>query len=188
MVMPATQGRRWTAAEVRALPEEPGKQYEVIDGELFVSPGPSYAHQFVTAELLGRLRAYVHAQKLGYVLMGPGDVESDAYTLVQPDVFVVPPVEDRAPRDFAEARRLLLAVEVLSPSSGRKDHVVKRRLYQRMDTEYWIVDPDARVVERWRPGDESAELAEEWLTWQPEHASEALVIDLVAMFAEALDR
>lgn len=55
--MPATQGRRWTDAEDRALPEEPGKEYEGIDGELFVRPGPSYAHQFVMAELQGILRS-----------------------------------------------------------------------------------------------------------------------------------
>ena len=43
MGMPATQGHRWTAAEVRALPEVPGKQFEVIDGELFVTPDPARA-------------------------------------------------------------------------------------------------------------------------------------------------
>jgi len=188
MGMPATQGHRWTAAEVRALPEVPGKQFEVIDGELFVSPGPSYAHQYVAAELMLRITAYVRAQHLGYVLMGPGDVEPDPHTLVQPDVFVVPPVQGRAPRDFAEAERLLLAVEVLSPSSGRKDRVIKRRLYQRMGAEYWIVDPDARVVERWRPGDDRAELLDERIAWTPAGAGEPLTLDLAALFAEALDR
>jgi len=185
--MPATQGRRWTAAEVRALPEEPGRQYEVIDGELFVSPGPSYAHQAVAFELQRALHAYVRAARLGYVLDGPCDVEADPHTLVQPDIFVVPPVDGRRPRDWEEARRLLLVAEVLSPSSGRKDRVVKRRLYQRLGTEYWIVDPDARVVERWRPGEERPELAEETITWQPEGPHAPLTIDLVALFAEALD-
>ena len=123
------------------------------------------------------------------MLTGPGEVEADGYTLVQPDVFVVPPADDgRAPRDFAAAKRLLLAVEVLSPSSGRKDRVVKRRLYHRMDTEYWIVDADARVLERLRPGDERAELVEGQLTWRPECASAELAIDVAAMFGEALDR
>ena len=62
----------------------------------------------------------------------------------------------------------LLAVEVLSPSTARADRTVKRRLYQRAGVpEYWIVDLEARLVERWRPADERPEVLTDTLTWRP---------------------
>ena len=86
------QERRWTAAEVRALPDEPGKRFEVVDGELLVSPGPSDRHQLVLSRLFAVIFAYVDAQKFGAVLWGPGELELDDLTLVQPDLFVVVPL------------------------------------------------------------------------------------------------
>ena len=138
MVMSAIESHRWSAAEVRALPDEPGKQYEVIDGELFVSPGPAFSHQSVAVELTLLLRDYVRRDAIGYVLNGPGEIEPDPFTLVQPDIFVVPAVNGKLPVDWEAASRLLLVVEIISPSSGRTDRVRKRRLYQRMGVEYWI--------------------------------------------------
>lgn len=118
-------------------------------------------------------------------MMAPAGVEPDAYTLVQPDVFVVPLLQGRKPRDWGEAGRMFLAAEVLSPGSGRHDRVTKHRLYARMGVpEYWIVDADARVLKRWRPGDERGELIEERLEWTPEGASRPFVLDLASFFAE----
>ena len=79
----------------------------------------------------------------------------------------------------------MLAVEVLSPSTARRDRREKRRLYQRFADEYWIVDLDARLVERWRPGDVRPEVLDETLSWQPAGAVEPLVVDLAAYFREA---
>jgi Uma2 family endonuclease len=89
------------------------------------------------------------------------------------------------PRGGQAVDRLLLAVEVLSPSSGRGDRVVKRRLHQRAGTpEYWIVDPDARVVERWRPDDARPEILADMLTWHPEDASTPLILDIERLLLE----
>jgi len=72
-------------------------------------------------------------------------------TLVQPDLFVVPLGEART-LDWSQMRTLLLAVEVLSPSTARADRFTKRRLYQEVGIPtYWIVDPDARTLEVWTP-------------------------------------
>ena len=61
---------------------------------------------------------------------------------------------------------------------------MKRRLYQREGVpEYWIVDVDARLVERWRPGDERPEILTTRLTWRPDPAAPALEIDLEPYFA-----
>ena len=72
---------------------------------------------------------------------------------------------------------------LLNPA--RADRVQKRRLYQRAGVpEYWMVDLDARVIERWRPDDERPELLDERLTWHPGGAGEPLVLDLPAFFAK----
>ena len=88
---------------------------------------------------------------------------------------MVPLVEGRRPKNWEEYGIPLLVVEVLSPSTARYDRLVKRHRYQRAGTrEYWIVDPDARLVERWRPDDERPEILEETLTWQPDPAQDPL--------------
>jgi Uma2 family endonuclease len=184
MGMPAAEKRRWTVAEVRALPEEPGKRYEVVDGELLVSPGPVFRHQFMEFELMKILDRYLSAERRAWVLGSRADVEPDEYTMVQPDVFVVPAIGSRRPVDWAEAGRLLLVIEILSPGTARHDRVVKRALYRRMGAEYWIVDLDARVVERWVPGAPRPDVISDRIEWRLEGAPDVLAIDLPALFAD----
>jgi Uma2 family endonuclease len=80
-------------------------------------------------------------------------------------------------------------VEVLSPSTARADRQVKRRLYQRQQVEeYWIIDLDARVVERWRPADQRPEILSKRLVWHSPGAAQPFELDLEVFFAEVLDR
>jgi len=175
----------WTAEMVRALPDD-GKRYECIDGELLVSPTPSLPHQRIVGALYRRLYEYLTRRPLGVVVFSPAAIELDPHTLVQPDVFVVPLGAAGPPRSWRDIARLLLAVEVLSPSTARYDRIVKRGKYQRAGVpEYWVVDLDARLVERWRPGDERPEILTELLVWQPDGAAEPLTLDLPTLFAEA---
>ena len=171
----------WTAERVRALPED-GNRYEVINGELLVTPAPGWAHQRVLRELLLRLHSYVSAQGLGEVMLAPADVQLDPGTLVQPDLFVT-----RQGEPDLTPRTLHLALEVLPPATARHDRITKRGLYQRRGIEYWIVDLDARVVERWTPSDERPQILAATLSWQPEGASSSMVVDLEQLFAAALD-
>jgi Uma2 family endonuclease len=76
---------------------------------------------------------------------------------------------------------------VLSPSSAQHDRVRKRPLYQRHVPEYWIVDLDARLVERWRPDDDRPEILTGVLAWHPAGASEPFRLELPAYFAQVLD-
>jgi Uma2 family endonuclease len=180
----------WTAARVRALPDD-GRRYEVVDGELLVTPAPRWAHQRAVLSLARALHDYLAESAIGEVTISPADVELDARTLVQPDVFVVPLAgSGRRMRDWTEIEgRLLLAVEVLSPSTARADRHLKRRRYQRAGiSEYWIIDLDARLVERWRPGDERPAIIADALEWLPDGATAPLAIDLSAFFSEILDR
>ena len=184
MAMPhATAG--WTADKIRALTDD-GKRYEVIDGELFVTSAPSWPHQRAIAKLLVRLDSYLRDHPIADVLVAPADIEYAADKLVQPDLFVVPLVAGRKPRRWEDVGCLLLAVEVVSPATARADRQVKRRLYQQQGVpEYWIVDMDARLVERWRPDDERGELLAQELRWHPDPALPPLLIELPRLFAEA---
>jgi Uma2 family endonuclease len=177
----------WTAAMLADLPDD-GNRYEVVDGELLVTPAPALRHQAMVGALFRRIAVWLEAHPVGVVLTSPADIILDPRTLVQPDLFVLPFVDGRRPRSWAEATTLLLAAEVVSPSSARADRQVKRLRYQRARTEeYWVVDLDARLVERWRPGDERAEPLAGRLTWEPAATDVTLVIDLPELFAEVLD-
>lgn len=185
MVMPAFEP--WTIDRVRDLPED-GNRYEVVDGTLLVTPAPSWAHQYAAFELARILADYCDRTQIGVVLVAPAEVVLGR-SLVEPDVFVVPLVDGVAPRDTEHAERLLLVVEVRSPATARADRQIKRPLYQEHEIpEYWMVDPDARDVERWRPGDQRGELLAGTLEWRPAGAVAPLVIDLPRFFARVLDR
>lgn len=178
----------WTAAMLADLPDD-GKRYEVVDGELLVTPAPAWPHQTMVGALHRRIANWLVEHPVGHAIMAPADVTLDALTLVQPDLFVVPLREGRKPASWAEAETLLLAVEVLSPSSARADRQVKRRRYQRAGAaEYWIADLDARLIERWLPADERPELLADTISWRPAGTGDQLEIDLADLFAEVLDR
>lgn len=185
MGMPQT-AHFWTPDEVRALPAD-GRRYEVIAGELLVTPAPRFNHQEAVVLLVGALGDYLRRTKAGHAGISPADLTPETGALVQPDAFVVGLVDGRRPRDWTDIERLLLAIEVLSPSTARADRTVKRRLYQRAGVEYWIVDLEARLLERWRPGDDRPEILTEHIEWLPEPGIVPLTIDLEAFFARVLD-
>lgn len=181
MGMPAT-AKRWTADDVRALPADRNR-YEVIDGELYVTPAPSFRHQDALGALYFAMSLYLRDHPVGMVLFAPTDVEFERASMVQPDLFVLPLVDGRKPRSVKEAGGLLLAVEVLSPSTARLDRQLKRRLYQRFGVaEYWIVDLDARVVERWSRGEERPDIVTDELRWHPVAGVDAFVLSLPGFF------
>jgi len=116
--------------------------------------------------------------------MSPADIELDPHGMVQPDVFVDGLVDGRPTNEWNAGAPLLLAVEVLSPSTARADRTVKRRRLQRAGIpEYWIVDLDARAVERWRPGDERPEVLADTIEWRPAPGTDPLTIALPPLFA-----
>ena len=184
MGMPDT-ARRYTVAEVLEFPSD-GNRYELVDGELLVTPAPRFRHQDVLGELFFLLHQYLRPNPAGKVLLSPADITwGSDHHLVQPDIFVVAAEEVRD-RDtkWDAIRTLLLAVEVMSPSSTRYDRVTKRRLYQRRGVAtYWVVDPDAELVEVWRPDDERPEIVTDVLRWRVKEGDEELEIELDELFA-----
>lgn len=175
--------RRYTVAEVLAFPED-GRRYELIGGELLVSPAPLPRHQELIARLAVLLRRYCEREATGFrTFLSPADISWDDATLVQPDLFVVP--ASQATNDWRTYQDLVLAAEVLSPASRRTDRVEKRRLYQahRVGT-YWIVDEESRLVEVWHPDDSRPEIVTEALRWQAAPEAPELVAALEELFAD----
>lgn len=178
----------WTAEEVRELQDESRAwpRFELIAGELLVTPSPGTAHQVAVAEILLLLATYVDRENIGVALASPADLELHLGTVAQPDVFVVPggmpAVSGRGPGWKAVAS-LLVAVEVVSLGSGRRDRVAKRDYYVSAGVpEYWVVDLDVRVIERWSAGNHESLTPGKTLKWKPVGAREALVVDLAALF------
>lgn len=187
MGMPLLQQVEWTAAQAIALPWD-GNRYEVLDGELFVTPAPTWRHQTAIEQLFPRLHAFVAARGLGWAKLSPADIVFSDRRLVQPDIFVVPARAGGAPSGWTDVTSLLLAVEVLSPSTARADRHRKRLIYQDQGVpEYWIIDPEARLVERWRPTDTRPEQLVDTLVWQPDPVVPALQVDLPAYFRAVHD-
>jgi Uma2 family endonuclease len=137
------------------LPDD-GRRYEILDGELEVSPAPAPLHQQVSASLSFILGLHVRAQKLGRIYCAPIDVILAPTTVVQPDIIFV-----GAARESIVTRRAVegppeLVVEILSPWSVRRDRVAKAALHARFGIgHYWLLDPEERVLEAYeRAGEE----------------------------------
>lgn len=189
MGMPAREKQRWTAREVRdliAAAPLATPRYELVDGELLVTPSPGPPHQWAVRHLLFELALYLREQPVADVLTSPADIEVEAEQVTQPDIFILGNTEaDRITRYGFPAYELLVAIEVISPSSARYDRVTKRALYHRRIPEYWIVDVDARVIERWRQGHDRPEIVTATLEWTPEGATRPFTLDLPSLFASA---
>jgi len=156
MVEHARARIRFTYRDYCLLPEE--KRYELIEGELLMTPAPGTQHQTVLQRLFKVVETFVTAQDLGRVWFAPLDVILSDEDVVQPDLLYVATarlgiVTERGLRGAPD-----LAVEVLSQATRERDPVVKRKLYAKYGVkEYWLVDPDGRTVEVLTLGQEGYE-------------------------------
>lgn len=134
-VMPRA-AHEWTVDDLEQLPDD-GLQYELLDGILLVSPAPVRTHQRVAGNLYLALRSACPPELEVY--FAPLDWRPDRRTSLQPDVLVIGRDD---PGEKNIAKPLILAVEVLSPSTRRKDAVLKFSKYAECGVaSYWLVDP-----------------------------------------------
>jgi Uma2 family endonuclease len=132
------------------LPND-GKRYEILDGELFVTPAPSTRHQRVLGRIFFQITAFLRNQDRGEVLLAPCDVLLGEHDIVQPDLLFVA----REHADRIEAANVKgapdLLVEVLSPTTRRRDERTKRDRYRATGVaEYWLVDVDLETIKVYR--------------------------------------
>jgi Uma2 family endonuclease len=141
---------RLTYPELRAMPDD-GTRYELIDGEVFVTPSPSEKHQRILVNLLVSVHNHVVANNLGRVYVAPLDVVFGERTALQPDLMFI----SKARRGIIGPEYILgapdLVVEILSPHRVAFDRVRKFEQYaQHGVEEYWIIDPVAESLEVYR--------------------------------------
>src|SRR6185312_11973790 len=115
--------KHWTAADLPDLPDDRNR-YEIIGGELFVTPAPSLWHQELSASFFLAIRPYLEAHGIGNIVYAPADVVLADDAVAEPDLFVFPPIKGKLPARWEGAAGLLLAIEVLSPGTARVDRTV----------------------------------------------------------------
>jgi Uma2 family endonuclease len=137
-----------TYEDYEAFPDD-GNRYEIIDGEVFVSPSPFEPHQIAVGEIYAAILFHIRKRKLGRVYTAPFEIVLGPYDVFQPDVLYIA----RERLSIVDARGRVrgapdLCVEVLSASTRNVDRTVKFQQYARFGiAEYWIVDTDLRTVE-----------------------------------------
>ena len=134
-----------TYADYCRTPDD--ERYELLDGELVMSPSPNRAHQRIDAKLGWRLAQFVEERDLGEVFSAPFDVVLSDTNVVQPDLLFVSKEQAYIVTEDNIRGAPDLVVEILSHSTAERDRTFKRALYARYGVrEYWLVDPDTRTV------------------------------------------
>ncbi len=171
----------WTRADLERFPDD-GNRYEVLDGELLVTPQASMDHQDVAARLFVALYTYCKAHRAG-AAFSPAAVQWGKNEL-QPDIEVVQGYRAGTGQTWETAPRPSLVVEILSPfaASRRRDLHDKRVAYLRLGIpEYWVVDHEARRVHVWSGG-RGEVIVSDTLRWTPNPAIAPFEITIDELF------
>ena len=137
---------RFTYRDYLLLPE--GDRRELIEGDFYVVPAPSFRHQIISRNLGTLLWEFVRGEGLGQVVWAPTDVVLSLESVVQPDILFISNERRGIITEDSVSGAPDLVVEILSPSTAERDRELKRTLYARYGVrEYWIVDPEDSSVE-----------------------------------------
>jgi len=144
--MSAPTALRFTYQDYLLLPED--RRYEVIDGDLFMTPAPTPYHQLVKKRIEYLIDEFVEKNRLGLVLDAPCDVVLSETDVVQPDILFISTARLSIVGEKFISAAPDLVVEVLSPATETRDRIAKAKLYAKNGVrELWIVDPEARTIE-----------------------------------------
>lgn len=143
--------RKLTYEDYLLFPDD-GDRHEILDGEHFVTAAPYLRHQGIIVELTSWIGPFVRRHRLGLLSIAPTDVLLDEHDIVQPDLLFV----SRARLQILTEKNVQgppdLVVEVLSPSTRKRDEGLKLERYELLGVqEYWVIDPDldaARIYRR----------------------------------------
>ncbi|MEW6624945.1 MAG: Uma2 family endonuclease [Bacillota bacterium] len=141
--------KNFTYQDYLELPEEPGYRFEILEGMLIKEPSPNVMHQRVSRRLQRILEDYFwQVDPQGEIFDAPLDVTFHDITVVQPDLFYVSGEQKLIVKDTRIDGPPTLVVEILSPSSSRKDRLQKLRIYQKVQVQhYWLVNPEEKTLE-----------------------------------------
>ncbi len=153
----AAQPLTWD--DIRDWPYDPARRFELVDGELIVSPSPVSGHQICIARLVSILVQHVEGGRLGTVIPGPMDVVLGPETVFQPDILFIADARSRIIERTHIAGPPDLCVEVISEGNRTHDTVVKFHDYAKFGVaEYWLLDQRDGENSSWREVDGCYEL------------------------------
>ncbi len=136
---------KFTYEDYLNAPED--KRYELLDGELVMTPAPGERHQSISILLGSKLFQFASENSLGRVYLAPFDVVLSDVDVVQPDLLFVSNERGHiiTPANIQGAPDLV--VEILSPSTAERDKTFKRTLYAKHGVnEYWMVDTTVTIL------------------------------------------
>jgi Uma2 family endonuclease len=136
-----------TYEDYAALPND-GNRYEILEGELAVTPAPSPKHQTASVNLTVLLTQHIRDKDLGKLFHAPIDLILESTSVLQPDLLFVSKARQNIITDRAVEGAPDLVIEILSPTTSRTDRVTKAQIYARHKVPaYWIVDPEQETLE-----------------------------------------
>ena len=154
----ATQIKLVTYDDYRNLPDD-GKRYEIIEGELFMTPSPKTIHQRISHKLEYKLESYIQKHRSGEIFHAPMDVVLSMTDVVQPDILFISKERSHVITENNIVEAPDWVAEITSESTKVRDQTTKKALYEKYGVkEYWIVYPDDEKVEQFVLQDEKLEL------------------------------
>lgn len=144
--MTLVKEKRLSVNYYKILPE--GAPYQLIEGELIMTPAPNSRHQMISGNLFKKFSYFVDERKLGILLYSPIDVYLDDENAFQPDIIFISGDRKEIIKEDGIYGPPDLVIEILSPFTAHYDLKEKFRVYERSGVcEYWIVDPEMNSVE-----------------------------------------
>ncbi|HEY3173921.1 MAG TPA: Uma2 family endonuclease [Thermoanaerobaculia bacterium] len=140
---------KFTYQDYLRLPDD--QRYEIIDGELFLTPAPGTYHQRISAHLQYLLTRRVREMGEGEIFNAPCDLLLSETDVVQSDLFFIARGRERIVEEKYVSAAPDLVIEILSESTVKRDRGIKSKLYERSGVkELWLVDPWEKTVEIFR--------------------------------------
>ncbi|MBW8050395.1 MAG: Uma2 family endonuclease [Cytophagales bacterium] len=146
LTKPVIQKKRYTIKDYQLLDE--GAPYQLINGELIMTPSPTTPHQERSVDIIYQIRHFLKANPIGKVFSAPTDVYFDEHNALQPDIIYI----SRERIDIIKKAGIYgapdMIIEIQSPSTGYYDTNSKKKIYERYGVkEYWLIDPaDNEVI------------------------------------------
>jgi Uncharacterized protein conserved in cyanobacteria len=153
--MRTNPGVKLTYDDFLLFPDD-GKRHELIDGEHYVTPSPSRKHQAISWNLTIIIGSYLESHPVGRAFAAPFDVVFSNFDVVEPDLLFISNARLEALTSKNVQGAPNLVVEIGSPSTRRRDEIIKRKLYERFGVEeYWVIDPEIETIAVYRHVDET---------------------------------
>jgi len=149
---------KYTYQDYLNLPDD-GKRYELINGELVMTPAPNTIHQNIIVKMIYEIERFLQQQKIGKLFCAPTDVKFNDTNILQPDIVFISKERSGVITENIINGAPDLIIEILSPGTAYYDLIEKKEIYEQYGVkEYWIVDPKKNRVDIYQNIDQRFEL------------------------------